>query len=303
MFGPVRKKKLGKPATAVPKYAWALSCHTSDSRRPSLPRRCCEAGMSVTWKPVPRISESTAPLGAVGGDDRVRLDLLDAVGHQLDVGLADRGVPVVGRQDALAAEGVVRRQPGSQRGIGHLPAEVAPRDALDRLHHPLVAREAEHQPLAPPVDGRADGALERREAAVEPSLDLRHGPVAVGHDPRRRALEDVQLLDLRLDARHVLDRGRAGADRGDALALQVHVVIPAGRVEHRPLEALDAGNGGQLRLGERSEAADQDLSLDLALARLDQPAALLVVPVRPRATSWSKRMCGMMPNRSAQSRR
>src|SRR5439155_1661192 len=79
-------------------------------------------------------------------------------------------------------------------------------------------------------------ALERREEAVQPALEPRDRATRVRGDPRRGALEDVQPLDLRLDRGHVLDRRRARADRGDALAGEVVVVVPARRVEGGPLE-------------------------------------------------------------------
>ena len=76
------------------------ACVPSQARRACGRRgRACDPtiGMSVTWKPVPKMIVSTSRSLAVGGDDRVRPDLGDRVGDHLDVRLRERRVPVVRR--------------------------------------------------------------------------------------------------------------------------------------------------------------------------------------------------------------
>jgi len=114
---------------------------------------------------------------------------------------------------------------------------------------------------------------------VDPLLERRERPVAVGHDPRRGALEDVHPADLGLDARDELDRRGAGADHGDALAGEVVVVVPLGGVEHPPLEPIKAGDGGDRRLVQRAGSGHEDLGGDGVVRGLDPPALPFVVPI------------------------
>ena len=60
VLGPTRKKRFGKPATVVPRCACGLPSQASASERPSRPRTRSAAGMSVTWKPVPKMIVSTS---------------------------------------------------------------------------------------------------------------------------------------------------------------------------------------------------------------------------------------------------
>ena len=142
--------------------------------------------------------------------------------------------------------------------------------------------EPEHERLAAPVDGGAHGALRGREAAVQPALEARRRAVGVRQDPRRGALEDVHRADLRLDARHELDRRRAGADDRDALAGEVVLVVPLGRVEDLALEApqpADLRHGG---VAQRPGRVDEQRRRPVAARRLDVPQLALVVPRRAR---------------------
>jgi hypothetical protein len=59
VFGPSSRKRLGKPATVVPRYACGLPRHTSARVRPSRPRIRSAIGLSVTWNPVPKMIVST----------------------------------------------------------------------------------------------------------------------------------------------------------------------------------------------------------------------------------------------------
>ncbi len=247
-------------------------------------------------------------LGAVGGHDRVRADLPDAVRDQLDVRLRERRIPLVRGQDALAAELVARRQPGAQLRVGHLLRELAQRHAGRQPAHALVA-ELQHERLARPVDPGAHRQLGRGEAVVELALQLAHGPVGVRHDPRRRALEDVHPPHLGLDPGDELDRRGAGADHGHALAGEVVVVVPARGVEGRAREVLEAGQVGHERLRQRPLGGDQHVGAERPLRGLDQPAGLGLVPpgrlqlglepdVRERRRSGRPRRAGRRGSRA-----
>ena len=63
----------------------------------------------MTWKPVATMIASTSRTVPSARDDRVRADLGDAVGDQVDVVAGERRVLVVGDQDALAADLLVGR--------------------------------------------------------------------------------------------------------------------------------------------------------------------------------------------------
>ena len=60
VLGPTRKKRLGKPAMVVPRWACMLPSQVSARVRPSRPRTTSAAGGSVTWKPVPKMIVSTS---------------------------------------------------------------------------------------------------------------------------------------------------------------------------------------------------------------------------------------------------
>ena len=190
-------------------------------------------------------------LGPVGAHDRAPADLGDPVGDDLDVRPPSDGQVVVRDQDALAAGQVVGRELRAQLGVADRAAQVRLADqAQQRCQRDPQHRDRDR--LAGPVDRRADQPLERREAPVGGALEAGQAPVAARHDPRRGALEEVELRDRRLDLGHELDRARARADHRDALALEVVVVIPGGGVKEGPLEVGEAGDVGQLRLVQRA---------------------------------------------------
>src|SRR3546814_10454501 len=76
-------------------------------------------------------------------------------------------------------------------------------------------------------------------------------------DPRRRALEDGEVLHPIDDARHDLDRAGAGADHADALAREIDRCVPARGVELRAGETLAAGNIGDVDAVELAGSDDQ----------------------------------------------
>jgi len=168
----------------------------------------------------------------------VGADLLDAGVHDLDVVLGECGIPLVGDKGALAPEQVVGSEPLAQLRVGHVPAQVPARGELEHLHDPRAVDEAGHeQELLAPVDHGPGQLLEQREATVGAALEASRGAVGARHDPRRGALKDVERAHARLDLGHELDRRGARADHPDALAVEVVVVVPLGRVEDLALEA------------------------------------------------------------------
>ncbi len=140
--------------------------------------------------------------------------------------------------------------------------------------------ERQDEGLVADVERQPDGAHRQRDVAEEEPLGAADRPVGAGQHPGRRALEQRQPGDVRLDRRHELDRRRAGPDHGHALAGQVVVVVPAGGVERRAPERLQAGDLGVARLAERAGAADQELRADRAARGLDGPALCVGVPGR-----------------------
>ena len=77
---------------------------------------------------------------------------------------------------------------------------------------------------------------------------------------------------------------------GDALAGQVDGVVPAGGVEERAAEGLDALDLGQPRLGEAAGRGDEGPGGDLAGRRTDLPALRRRRP-RRRARARCRRRC------------
>ena len=89
-----------------------------------------------------------------------------------------------------------------------------------------------------------ENLLKRRHAPVGLAHPRRHLVVRVRGHPRRRALEEVQPLDARLDgSAPPASRTRPCRSR-DALSGQVVGVVPARGVEGVALEALEAGQRG-----------------------------------------------------------
>src|SRR5205807_10374623 len=156
-----------------------------------------------------------------------------------------------GDQDALASQSVMRRQLRAQRWIRDLTVHMTARRALRKPHHPWIDGEAVHEHLATEVDTEAAQLLGEWKIPGEPSIDGVQVAVAMRQHPRCRALEDGEPRHLRLHLGNQLDRRRAGADDGDALAGDLMLVLPACRVEQRAGERIDARNVREARLAER----------------------------------------------------
>src|SRR5690606_12804173 len=120
-----------------------------------------------------------------------------------------------------------------------------------------------------------------RVAAEQAAFALADGAVGLGHDPRRRALVQVELADLRLDLRHELDGRGACADHRDTLAFKAMVMVPLLGVEHLALERLQTFDVLEGRRGKTTQTGDHEASSELpAVASLDQPVLLALIPAQ-----------------------
>ena len=203
-------------------------------------------------------------------------------------GRAERRVVVVGEQDPLAADRVVRRQPSrAARGRG-------PGARRCQRAEPLVSSaRGDGAASAKPSTSSSRAAVDRRRAsarcsagnaAVERALEPGQRPVAARHDPRRRALEDVQLLDLRLDlrartgspTRRCRSPRRARRSRSWSWSQRA----PSGR--SCPRSASRPGMSGSLRLAAAAPApATSTRAVSGPLEVSSAPALRVVVPVAP----------------------
>jgi len=216
---------------------------------------------------------------AVGRHDRVRFDARDAGRHDADIAARQRRVIVVRDQHALAAERVVGRDRAAQRRVRHLLADMAQCELLHVLHQPRMDREAEHARFEHPVEAAAHELLRERQRAEQPLFEPREAAVGLRHDPRRRALEQRERLHARRDLRHELDRARAGADHGDALAFERIRVIPLLRVERAAAEILDARNRRQRGARQAAHAGHQHARRQPLAVRERQTPALRALVV------------------------
>ena len=219
-------------------------------------------------------------LGPVGGDDAVLAHLDDGVGDHVDVRLRERRQVVVAEDRALAADAVVRREPCPQRRVGHLAAQLPAPHALVGAREALVDEDDQAEALEHPVQRRAQPLAQRRQALQQPPLHRRGGPVEAGQDPRRRALEDQQALDLGLDAGDELHRRGTGADDRDTLPGERVAVVPVQRVEARAGEAVQAGDVGHDRRAEGPRGRHQHAGGQGAPVGVEHPVPGLVVPAR-----------------------
>ncbi len=189
---------------------------------------------------------------------------------------SDRGVPVVGEQDALATDLVVGLELRPQRGVLDLAPQVQPPRDADRaeqgLRPPHLAAEGGVEQLGQ-AEGRAALDAQQpgpaREGAV---VALGVGLVRLRDDVRRRALEDRHRRDPVDDAGHELDRTRAGADDRDLLAAQVDVVAPLGGVERRAVERVRTRQGGDDGVRQLTHRGDDQVGVvRRAVGRRDGP--------------------------------
>ena len=221
---------------------------------------CWAMGCSVVWKPVATTMASTSrtvpswvtiPVGVISAMPSVTRSTWSC---------GERGVVVVRDQDALAADLVVGRDRRAQLRVGDAalrcsagrasspgrPAWGSPRSRARSTRDPSRCR-----------CGRPSGRTARSGSRASRSPG-RGGPCAAS--PRGRC------AGRRRGGRPAWrSPGRSGSTEAPVpitatrLPAQVVVVVPAGGVEDLALEGVDAGDLGQLRLGEPAGAGDHDV--------------------------------------------
>ncbi len=212
---------------------------------------------------------------AVVGAHAAGLQPGDAPGDHLDVLPGQRGVPVVGEEQPLAADRVVRHQAAAQRPVRHLPAQGEPPGGPHRGDQRPADRGAAGErgvePLGDPEDRPPLGGQAGRHPTEEPPVPRGVLPVRLRHDVRRAALEDRQRGHPVHDARHELDGAGAGAHHGHPPPGQVDVVAPLRGVEGGAVEV--ARDGRHHRVGELADRRDQEVRLERAPGRPHVPDA------------------------------
>ena len=134
-------------------------------------------------------------------------------------------------------------------GTDRLAVAVPLRVDLDRRQHPLGV---------PPEQPEAVPLAVVRHVVEQPSMAV--GQIGVVFEGRCQpvggALEHQHLFGLLGDDRDELRGAGAGADHGDALAREIDVVIPLGRVKRRPGERVAPVDVGQLRSVQLARCVD-----------------------------------------------
>ena len=219
---------------------------------------------------------------AVAADHRVLANVVDAVRHDLDVRATERLVVVVGDQDALPADRVVRQQDLAEARIGDRVLDVPLGQATDDLREHAAAAEEREAHLEVRPDPPAVEPRDAGNVAAEPLLPRPVGAVAARQHPVGAPLEDREVRDTRRDLRDELDGARRVADHRDALAGEIVRVVPASRVEALAPEPLEARDRRDRRPVQLPDGAHQHVGRRLGTARrADAPGGRVVVPARP----------------------
>ncbi|MNK97122.1 hypothetical protein D3C87_1174390 [compost metagenome] len=226
-------------------------------------------------------------------DDQVEIDML-AVLHD-DAGFVDRGDPLftavqrhvaagqrgvqrAGKDYPFAADGVIRRQLFPKFGVWHLAFEKAQGLMLDHAHGRLRVFEGNHPGFELPVDHPAQQLVGRFEPK-QPTLETAERAVRPRQHPMRRALEHMQVRDVRGDCRNHLGRTGATADDGYAFFPVIVGMVPMVGVKGFALKAFLTFEVRHYRLAQRTCGIDQELCVERAFAsRVHGPAFADVVP-------------------------
>ena len=219
---------------------------------------------------------------AVLADHLVRRERGDRRLHHLDVGPGQRGVVVVGEQEALTARLVVRDKPLAERLVGDLPRQVVERGLADRGLAPFpVADEHREQRLEQEVDTQPGEALEPRRPAVGQLAQARHGTVATGDDEGRRPLVQIEMLHDRGNLRHELHGRCSGPHDAHPFSRQIETVLPTRGMEDLAAKGLEAREVRDGRLAQRAGGPHQHrCAVLLSPGRAHGPASGAVVPPR-----------------------
>ena len=238
--------------------------------------------------------------GAVGGDHRAGLDVVDTAAHQFHVVATKCAKPAaVVLQGALSGGRVV----GDHLGGQFLGVRVALELAGDPLgeHHPghvigladrallirprrVDLRRGQAGVAAGPEDEEAVPPAVERQMLQRPAGAGADGGVVVrvGEHPLRGALKDGECADGVGDRGGDLEPRRAGADHHHVLTRQVDIVIPAGGMERRSAEGLRARNVRDVGLIELAHRADHRAGpqclCPIGIADGDRPFPCVVVP-------------------------
>ena len=281
--GPQHQEQVGKPRHGHP--APGLRA-VAPGRGQALPARALDVHRGQQLRRVEARSAHQrvdGPLTPVRRDDARGGEALDGLGDELHVGLRQRGVEVVGVDDALAAQRVGRAQFRAQGGVRYLALQV-PRRCLEHAapgHRAFV--KAAPAPLQQVVPEGPHGPGVRRKARQQP-VQGEVGPVHAWQHPVGGALEHVQLGSLLRQRRDELRGGGARADHRHALPLGGVGRVPAGRVQLAALEVVEPRDVRPTHLGQRAGAADKEAGEDLPMAlgplRVQRPPAFGVVKAR-----------------------
>ena len=272
--------------SSAPRYARGLPCQASPSVCPSRPRTAREAGVVVDLEAGAEDDRVELALGAVGGHDRARADLADRLGHDLGVRRGERGVVGVGHRDPLAAERVARAS-ASPAARGPSPGGAGAGGRSPRTLEDSRRFDDRPEHGRPRARGRWPARTSRCVAGSAPEQPRARtaviAAVGVGQDPRGRALEQVQLADAAAGSRGTNWTADAPVPiTATRSPLEVVVVVPARRVEHRALEAVEARDVGRRGLAQAAHRADQHVRAQRAVRGLEPPARGVLVPRRAR---------------------
>ena len=272
MFGPWRKNRFGKPRDGRAEVRLGGAGPHVGQRPPRAADEALGDGQVVDVEAGREHEHVGRVLAALGIDDAGRTHARRGAGdgHRR---LRERGVVVVREEEPLAAEAVVGLEAPPQLEVSDLRAEVVARDCFGALAEARVP-EGEPEHLVAPIERVADHPLQPRpvrEASAERAV------VARDH-PRGRPLKERQAGHTGLDGRHDLDRRGARPHDGDTPAVDFDRLVPPRRVHDSSGERVEAGEGGDPRLGERPGRGDDDVGRPVAPARADEPAGRAVVP-------------------------
>ncbi len=179
----------------------------------------------------------------VGGPQAVRLDALDRLGHELHVGALQSRQEGGAEEDPLAPEGVVRPRLGAHLLVLELGAHEAGRPQRHQAPERARVTDAQRQRLGVVEDEPTAVGLQAGDAFEGRPQPLRVAAVLARQEPVAGALEDAQGADPGRDLGDELDRAGAAADDRHALALELVVVVPFGRVEGVAGEVLQRPAG------------------------------------------------------------